>query len=68
MFRCSDHDPILIGLSLGGIQQKEDDNAPTYLKNTHSPSPITNCQKTLRNGQLIILRDGVEYNAMGQEL
>ena len=24
--------------------------------------------KTIRNGQLIILRDGVEYNAMGQEL
>ena len=29
-------------------------------------SPITNCQKLLRNGQLIILRDGVEYNAQGQ--
>ena len=27
-----------------------------------------NIQKTLRNGQLIILRDGVEYNAMGQEI
>ena len=24
--------------------------------------------KTLRNGQLIILRDGVEYNAVGQEI
>ena len=28
----------------------------------------TNVQKLLRNGQLIILRDGVEYNAMGQEM
>ena len=28
----------------------------------------TNIQKLLRNGQLIIVRDGVEYNAMGQEL
>ena len=28
----------------------------------------TNTQKLLRNGQLSILRDGVEYNAMGQEL
>ncbi len=28
----------------------------------------TNTQKILRNGQLIIIRDGVEYNAMGQEL
>ena len=31
-------------------------------------SPMTNCQKILRDGQLLILRDGVEYNAMGQEL
>ena len=36
--------------------------------NTHSSSSATNTQKLLRNGQLIILRDGVEYNAMGQEL
>ena len=28
----------------------------------------TNVQKLLRNGQLIIVRDGVEYNAMGQEM
>ena len=27
-----------------------------------------NIQKIIRDGQLIILRDGVEYNAMGQEL
>ena len=27
-----------------------------------------NIQKMMRNGQLIILRNGVEYNAMGQEL
>ena len=27
-----------------------------------------NIQKIMRNGQLIILRDGVEYNAIGQEL
>ena len=43
-------------------------NSATALDNTHSQSPITNCQKILRNGQLIILRDGVEYNAIGQEL
>ena len=42
-------------------------NAPsTDLENTHSPSPMANRQKLLRNGQLIILRDGVEYNAQGQ--
>ena len=31
-------------------------------------SPIIDTFKLLRNGQLIILRDGVEYNAMGQEI
>ena len=31
-------------------------------------SLITTCQKLLRDGQLIILRDGKTYNAMGQEL
>ena len=41
----------------------EDESA---VDNVHSQS--TNCQKILRDGQLIILRDGVEYNAMGQEL
>ena len=40
----------------------------TAVENTHSQSPISNCQKILRNGQLIILRDGVEYNAMGAQI
>lgn len=31
-------------------------------------STASNIQKLLRNGQLIIIRDGVEYNAMGQEI
>jgi len=31
-------------------------------------SPMTNCQKLIRNGQLIIIRDGVEYNAQGVRL
>ena len=31
-------------------------------------SPIIDTFKLLRNGQLIILRDGVEYNVMGQEI
>jgi hypothetical protein len=31
-------------------------------------SGTTTIQKIMRDGQLIILRDGVEYNAMGQEL
>ena len=40
----------------------------TNVENTHTQSPMTDCQKLLRNGQLIILRDGLEYNAMGQEI
>ena len=30
--------------------------------------PITDIRKEIRNGQLIIIRDGVEYNAIGMEL
>ena len=40
----------------------------TAVENTHIQSPTSNCQKILRNGQLIILCNGVEYNAMGQDL
>ena len=40
----------------------------TDLENTHSPSPIANRQKVMRDGQLIILRDGKSYSVMGQEL
>ena len=38
------------------------------VENTHSQSAMTNCQKIFRNGQLIIIRDGVEYNAIGVRL
>ena len=40
----------------------------TDLENTNSQSPITDCQKLLRNGQLVIVRDGKTYNAMGVEM
>ena len=40
----------------------------TALENTHSQSPMANRQKLLRDGQLIILRDGKSYSVMGQEL
>ena len=43
-------------------------NAPTGVENTHSPSLMTDCQKVIHNGQLLILRDGKTYNVMGQEL
>jgi hypothetical protein len=38
------------------------------VENISNQLPITNCQKVLRNGQLLILRDGVEYNLMGTEI
>ena len=42
---------------------------PTDIENINTPSQRpTNVQKLLRNGNLVIIRDGVEYNAMGQEL
>ena len=40
----------------------------TALDNTHTQSPMTNCQKLIRDGQLLIIRDGVEYNALGMRL
>ena len=43
----------------------EDESA---VDNVHSPSPMANRQKVMRDGQLIILRDGKSYSVMGQEL
>ena len=40
----------------------------TAVENTHSQSPTIDCQKIIRNGQLLILRDGKTYTIMGQEL
>ena len=43
------------------------EDTPSSVENI--PSTMTNCQKkTIRNGQLIIIRDGVEYNTLGQAL
>ena len=41
-------------------------NAPTSVD--YIPSSTINCQKIIRDGQLLIIRDGKTYNAMGQEL
>ena len=41
---------------------------PTYVENTHTQSPMTDCQKIIRNGQLLILRDGKTYTVMGAEV
>ena len=40
-------------------------NIPTATDNIHTESTT---QKILRNGQLLILRDGKTYNAQGVEL
>ena len=42
------------------------DKAPSAVENTRLP--ITNSTKLLRNGQLLILREGKTYNAMGTEI
>ena len=62
MFRCSDHDPILIGLSLGGIKDEDDNTATGLMDKGYGVSVVS---KVLRQGQLIIIRDGKAYNAQG---
>ena len=48
------------------ITVEKDDDVTTGLDNI--PSPMTNGQKIIYNGQLLIIRDGKTYNAMGQEV
>lgn len=43
-------------------------DAPASVGNIEYPFSTSNSQKYFHNGQLIIIRDGIEYNAMGQEL
>lgn len=58
MYRYADHDPILVGLKLGNTGTAIDEVA----------EPATNCKKVIRNGQLIIERDGVQYTITGIRL
>lgn len=44
------------------------EDVETSIENTHSQSQMTDCQKIIRDGQLVIIRDGKTYNVMGQEL
>ena len=37
----------------------------TSVEDTHSPSPIADYQKLLRNGQLLIIHEGKTYNMLG---
>ena len=41
---------------------------PSSLENTNSQSPMSHYQKIIRDGQLLILRDGKTYNVMGAEI
>ena len=43
-----------------------DSKAPSTVDNI--PSAVTNTKKIMRNGQLLILRDGKTYNTMGAEI
>ena len=43
-------------------------NSTTDLENTDIQSPITDIRKEMRDGKLLIIRDGVEYNAQGVKL
>ena len=79
MFRCSDHDPIIIGICLGGIQDEDTSDIPDTpdtpdtpdIPNDDQPTDVVNnhksqfCTKLLRNGQIIIFRNGKEYDIMG---
>ena len=50
------------------LTKHEENGSTTSVENTNTQSLTTNCQKIIRNGQLIILRDGKTYNVMGLEL
>ena len=41
---------------------------PTSIEDTHSSSPMTDYQKLLRNGQLLIIHKGKTYNVLGVQI
>lgn len=59
---------IFVDYSEGKYTLCEESGDPTDLEDIQSPSSRTNCQKILRDGQLIILRDGKTYTVMGTEI
>ena len=59
---------IFVDYSEGKYTLCEESGNPTDLEDIQSPSSMTNCQKILRDGQLIILRDGKTYTVMGAEI
>ena len=57
-----------LGKTIKSYEGEFTTQSTTALDNTHSQSPMTNCQKRMRDGQLLIIRDGKTYNAQGVEL
>ena len=62
--RAKDKDENTIQSHSGEFTTKS--NVTTDMDNIQSP--VTTCQKIMRNGQLIILRDGKTYTTMGAEI
>jgi len=56
--RYSDHDAVMVGLRLG-------DEEPTG-EGVEQINPYPQAQKRIRQGQLIIIRGGIEYTITGQ--
>lgn len=48
--------------------KRKGDDVASSIEDFAVQSPSSDTQKILRDGQVIILRDGVEYNAMGQRI
>jgi predicted extracellular nuclease len=59
-YRYSDHDAVLVGLRLG-------DEDP-IIDGVEQVGTNPQVQKTMRHGQLIIIRGGIEYTITGQRL
>ena len=58
--RYSDHDAVMVGLRLGDEEPIED--------GIEQQEVYPNVQKVIRQGQIIIIRGGVEYTITGQRL
>ena len=59
-----DDEEIILSTYTGEFTTKS--NVSTSVSDIQSP--MTDCQKIIRNGQFFILRDGKTYNAMGVEM
>ena len=56
------------GTDVTAIAQYDFSPAVTGVEETNWQSPMTNCRKVLRNGQLLIEKDGQWYSVLGERL